>query len=146
MYNVTKSKEEQAKFKTQKEVDKNELIPVLSAFGGIGIYKKQLFQEDSSIKYTTFITNDLIILYINLLTNNNFDDNLLKRIENPCEKFAGGKEVFYNKNNKQHKIYLKNNCGYDNIVICEHVSINISLYLKGKKLMINPKMIYHWTY
>lgn len=126
--------------------DKNEFIPVISAFGGIGIYKKELFKENRNLRYTTVITNDIINFYTNILINNNIDENLMKIIESPCVKFPGGKETFYLKNGETKKIYWKNNCGYDNIVICEHLSINVFLFLIGKRLMINPKMVYIWTH
>jgi len=124
-------------------IDKKELIPIISAFGGIGIYKKELFKD---LRYTTVITEDVINFYTSILINNDIDQKLLKIIEEPCDKFPGGKESYYNKNGITKKIYFKNNSGYDNIVICEHLSVNMSLFMKGKRLMINPKMVYVWTH
>jgi hypothetical protein len=49
------------------------------------------------------------------------------------------------KDNEEHTMYWKNNSGYDNVVVREHVSVNIALFMKGHRLRINPRMIYLWS-
>jgi hypothetical protein len=121
-----------------------ELKCVVSAFGGIGIYKKTLFSDD--IKYSCIVTEQIIAYYTRLLCNTkNIDENLLKIIEEPCPKFPGGYATSYIKDNEKYTIYWKNNSGYDNVVVCEHVSVNVALFMKEYRLRINPKMIYLWS-
>ncbi len=117
-----------------------ELKSIVSAFGGIGIYKKSLFTDD--IQYSCTVTEPIISYYTTLLSNKiNMDEKLLKIISEPCPKFPGGYTTSY----EEHTIYWKNNSGYDNVVVCEHVSVNIALFMKGYRLRINPKMIYLWS-
>lgn len=119
-----------------------ELIPVVSAFGGIGIYKKHLYND---LKYDHLVTEDIKQHYTNLLSSPDFSDNLLQIISSPCSKFDGGFTTSYYKNNEKMNIYWKNNSGYDNVIVCEHVALNVSLFMRGYRLLINPKMTYFWT-
>ena len=120
------------------------LLPVVSAFGGIGIYKKTLFTDD--IQYSCIVTEPIISYYTSILSNpKNIDEKLLKMITEPCPKFPGGYTTSYIKDNEEHTMYWKNNSGYDNVVVCEHVSVNIALFMKGHRLRINPRMIYLWS-
>jgi hypothetical protein len=120
------------------------LKTVVSAFGGIGIYKKSLFTDD--IQYGCLVTEQIISYYTTILSNTmRIDDLMLKIIAEPCPKFPGGYKTYFKYNNKYHTIHWKNNSGYDNVVLCEHVSVNIPLFFKGYRLRINPKMTYRWT-
>ena len=113
------------------------LIPVYSAFNGIGIYKKKLFKN---LKYNFLVNEQVKLFYTNLIKEqfkNNPNDELIKIIENKCNYYPTG---FKNENSN---IFWKANSGYNMPIICEHVSVNLALYNYGYKLFINPKMIYH---
>jgi hypothetical protein len=119
------------------------LKTVVSAFGGIGIYIKSLFTDD--IQYGCLVTEQIISYYTTILSNTmRIDDFMLKIIAEPCPKFPGGYKTYFKYNNKYHTIHWKNNSGYNNVVLCEHVSVNIPLFFKGYRLRINPKMTYRW--
>jgi hypothetical protein len=116
----------------------NNLIPVYSAFGGLGIYKKILFKH---YKFD-FIVNDTIkevyrkIIYHN---RNKLQPQLLNIIQNPDKKFI------YGFKDEKFDIFWKSNSGYNKPVVCEHVAFNFSLINDGFKVFINPKMIFYNT-
>jgi len=109
------------------------LIPVYSAFNGIGIYKKELFKK---FRYDFLVNNEVKQVYRKLVEN--VDSNETRQIiENKCNKFPNGYKDEYT------SIFWKSNSGYDMPVICEHVALNFAIYNHGYKLFINPRMIYH---
>ena len=127
-------------------VGNNDLIPIISGFGGIGIFKKDIFNK---YNYDCIVSDSIIKYYSNLLNKVNIDKHLDEVISNPCKKFPGGYKSLYKikkEGNEEIKwIHWKNNCGYDNVIICEHVHLNLTLINDGYKLFINPKMIYIWN-
>ena len=118
------------------------MIPIISGFGGIGIFKKDIFNK---FNYDCIVNNSVIDYYTNLLSEVNIDKNLEEIISNQCNKFPGGYKSLYKKDGEVKWIHWKYNSGYDNIVICEHVYLNLTLVNNGYKLFINPKMIYIWN-
>lgn len=111
----------------------NELIPVVSAFGGIGIFKKQIFQN---FRYDCIVNDEVKKYYRQYLDKNNLDNETERIISNECKKFAGGhKDELYD-------IYWKCNSGYDNVVVCEHVCINMALHNAGYRIFILPCLLY----
>ena len=112
----------------------NNLIPVYSAFGGLGIYKKEIFKEH---KFYFKVNNYVKEIYSLLLKNSTIDERLLNIIKNEDIKFPGGIK------DEESEIYWKANSGYDGPVVCEHVVLNFELLSQGYKLFINPKMMYH---
>lgn len=114
-------------------INSDDLIPVFSAFGGIGIYKKKVFDEDS---FGYLLTDDIKIFYNNLISHNKekIENTTLTAITNPCKTTRNG----FSENG----LFWKHNSGFNDIVVCEHVVLNISLLNKGYKIFINPKMIY----
>ena len=111
----------------------NELIPVYSAFNGIGIYKKDIFKK---YKYDFIVNDDVKQFYRNYLQNNDISNTIMHNIQNKCNKFP------YGNKDELTDIFWKSNSGYDNLVVCEHVPLNFALYNNGYKLFINPNMIY----
>lgn len=111
----------------------DKLVPVYSAFNGIGIYKKEIFQK---YKYDFLVNDSIKRFYRKYIKNNQLDDTLLKIVENGCEKYKNGYK------DEESDIYWKSNSGYDKPITCEHVSLNFALYNDGYRLFINPKMIY----
>lgn len=110
-----------------------QLIPVYSAFNGLGIYKKNIFKDN---KYDCIITDDVKTLARKIIDHPEFEKYKL-RIYSKCHKFRSGGH----RDNKTH-IYWKSNSGYNKPVVCEHVCLHSSLIVKNYKLMINPNMEY----
>ena len=104
------------------------LIPVCSAFGGIGIFKKEIFQKH---RYDCIVNPAVKTFYKSIISKSEIYKEL---IENPDTKFPNG----YMEEN----IFWKSNSGYDKPVVCEHVCLNLDLYNNGYKMFINPKMVY----
>ncbi len=122
--------------------DENHLIPVISAFGGIGIFKKEVFNE---CRYASLIDESITNFYHNLLSNlpdNAIPPEIVTLFENPCNKFSGGFITTYKRNDNLYNLYWKNCSGYDKPCLCEHTYLNINLVSKGYKLFINPKLYY----
>jgi hypothetical protein len=111
----------------------NDLIPVYSAFNGIGIYKKDLYTK---YKYDFIVNDDIKKFYRNYLINHSISDNTMNIIKNKCNKFP------YGYKDEMGTIFWKSNSGYDNTVVCEHVPLNFALFNDGYKLFINPNMVY----
>lgn len=111
----------------------NNLIPVYSAFGGLGIYKKEIFKDN---RFYFKVNNYVKEIYSSLLKNSKIDERLLNIIKNQDTKFPGGIK------DEESGIYWKANSGYDGPVVCEHVVLNFQLISQGYKIFVNPKMMY----
>ena len=111
-----------------------DFIPVYSAFGGIGIFKKSIFTHN---KYDCMVNEDVKTFYKKYLKLNPTEDNILKIIYNPDVKFKNG----YKDNESD--IFWKSNSGYDKPVVCEHVTLNLKLCNEGFRIFINPILIYY---
>jgi hypothetical protein len=111
-----------------------EIVPVYSAFNGIGIYKKDIFKH---YKYDYIVNDDMKQFYRNYLKNNTISDNIMNSIQTKCNKFP------YGYKDEESTIFWKSNSGYDKPVVCEHIPLNFALYNNGYKLCINPTMIYN---
>jgi hypothetical protein len=115
-------------------IPNNNLIPVYSAFNGIGIYKKHLLEK---YNYDFVVNDEVKTFYKKYMNTNNISVVHTEIIKNPCSKFPFGVT--------DENIFWKSNSGYKGLVICEHVPLNIAIYNNNHKLFINPKMIYHWS-
>ena len=111
----------------------NKLIPVYSAFNGIGIYKKELFKEN---RYDCMINEDVKALTREFMNHSEFY-RYQARMYAKCQKFRSGGH-----RDDKSNIYWKSNSGYNRPVVCEHVCLNSALIRKNYRLMINPKMSY----
>jgi len=112
----------------------NTLIPVYSAFGGIGIYKKDIFMHH---RFDFILNNAVEQCYKNIIKKYNFNDTILNDISKKDKKFPIG--IYDEENN----IFWKSNSGYNGVVICEHVALNFDLINNGYKIFINPNIIYN---
>jgi hypothetical protein len=115
--------------------ESNELVPVYSAFNGIGVYDKDVF---TAFQYDALITPATKAVYKQIADLHPNAYALLKPIlQNECSKFYGGERT--------PEFYWKNNSGYDKPVICEHVAFNFALFQAGYEIVINPRMLYWWN-
>ena len=112
----------------------NDLIPVYSAFNGIGIYKKDIFKK---FKYDFLVNDHVKQFYRKYLQDNVITDTNKKIIQSKCNKFP------YGIKDELTDIFWKSNSGYKDLVVCEHLPLNFALYNNGYKLFINPKMFYY---
>jgi hypothetical protein len=112
---------------------KGGLIPVYSAFGGIGIYKKEIFQKYT---YDCIVNEQVELFYNNYIRENPLTIDMKKIIENADKKFPNGYK------SKNSSIFWKANSGYNKPVVCEHVCLNLALINAGYRIFINPLMIY----
>jgi hypothetical protein len=116
------------------EVTGEDLVPVYSAFNGIGIYKKALLEQH---KYDFVVNKDVKTFYRNYIKIHSVTNLNRIFIENPCIKHP------LSCKDEQSEIVWKSNSGYKGFVVCEHVPLNFALYNKGYKLFINPSMLYY---
>jgi len=112
---------------------KGKLIPVYSAFGGIGIYKKELFKKH---RFDCMVNDQIELFYDKFLRENSLRKDIKKIIETPDKKFPSGYK------SAKSCIFWKANSGYNAPVVCEHVCFNLALINDGYKIFINPLMIY----
>ena len=61
----------------------NNLIPVYSAFGGLGIYKKEIFKDH---RFYFKVNNYVKEMYLSLLKNSTIDERLIQIIKNEDTK------------------------------------------------------------
>ena len=116
------------------QLNSNQLIPVYSAFGGIGIFKKNIYKK---YRYDFIINDNVKYFYRKFLNETKVDNNINEIIKRSDNTFPYG---FIDETNSN--IFWKSNSGYNNVVVCEHVCLNLELYNNGYKIYINPNMIY----
>ncbi len=115
----------------EKNTQKQDLIPVLSAFNGIGIFKKDIFKQFS---YHYLITDDVKHIYRNYIHSETY-----KKYQYNIEHH----DTYASKNEKD----TKSNIVWkyresDKPIVCEHVPLNFSLIKHHYKIYINPYMTY----
>jgi hypothetical protein len=102
---------------------------VISAFGGIAIYKAEAIKGCS---YSADVTEELHEYYTNLP----IVDSKPQTHYNGC-----GLGLYL----KDSKIFYKNNSGYNYPVCAEHVNFNLAIRKKGfTKMFICPFLYYYW--
>jgi hypothetical protein len=111
------------------------LYPVYSAFGGLGIYKREAVRGCS---YTGTVTPDLELLTQRLIA--------LKGLEHPqiaqyAHRDSADLEVVRLSTDPSSIKWILNSGGHAFPVCCEHVTLHASMILHGhNKLFINPRM------
>lgn len=113
----------------------NDLVPVYSAFNGIGVYAREVF---TSHYFDALLTSAVKMVYEKIAAEHPTVYTKYKKIlQGTCPKFIGGE--------RDELFYWKNNSGYDKPVVCEHVAYNFALLNDGCEIMINPRMLYWWS-
>ena len=115
--------------------DSSVLVPVYSAFNGIGVYDKEVF---IAFKFDALLNDEVKTAY-KKITSIHADvyEQFKPIIQKECDKFSGGEITS--------DFYWKNNSGYNKPVICEHVAFNFALFNAGYDICINPRMLYWWN-
>ena len=110
------------------------LVPVYSAFNGIGVYAREVF---TSHFFDALLTPAVKTIYEKIAADHPVAYNKYHRIlQGTCPKYSGGE--------RDELFYWKNNSGYDKPLICEHVAYNFALLKDGCEIAINPRMLYAW--
>ena len=118
------------------KIDTNsaDLVPVYSAFNGIGVYTKTAFTatrfDASLIPETKAVYKKLAMKHAAIY------EKYKSLIQNECSKFYGGES--------EPDFFWKNNSGYNKPVVCEHVAFNFTLINAGYEIYINPRMVFWW--
>jgi len=112
-------------------------LPVLSAFGGLGIYKSSCIH---GLRYSAIPTQDLHILNQRIMKENP-DHLYVKKVkEKPTTHIQGVSQGIYLFDKE---LFYRNCSGYNFPVICEHVPFHASMIARGyDKLFILPPLIY----
>lgn len=106
-------------------------IPVISAFGGIAIYRGDVFQ---GCRYSADVTDELHEFYLT--------KQLPESNNNPVKHHEGILLGCYLKDNK---IFYRNNSGYNYPVCAEHVNFHLQIRKKGfTNMFICPFLYYYW--
>lgn len=103
------------------------LIPVYSAFGGLGIYKRT-----SIIKctYAALPCSELELLLNDIIHRKPIKSKYIR---------------YYLKKTNPLKINFINNSGYDKPVVCEHVIFHAKMAANGfNKIFVNPNMVFYY--
>jgi len=112
-------------------------IPVLSAFGGLGIYKSSCIR---GLRYSAVPTQDLHTLNQRIIREHP-DHLYVKKVkEKPTTHIQGVSQGIYLFDKE---LFYRNCSGYNFPVICEHVPFHASMIARGyDKLFILPPLLY----
>ena len=110
----------------------NNFQEVDSAFNGIGIYKKEIFDK----LYFDFIVNEDVKKFYRSKMNEEYYQKIKNVIENNRKFHQKGYK------DKNSNIHYKINSGYDNVVICEHVCLNFAAKNLGYRIFVSNKLKY----
>ena len=112
-------------------------IPVLSAFGGLGIYKSTCIR---GLRYSAIPTQDLHTLNLRIMKENP-DHLYVKKVkEKPTTHIQGVSQGIYLFDKE---LFYRNCSGYNFPVICEHVPFHAAMIVRGyDKLFVLPPLLY----
>jgi hypothetical protein len=114
-------------------------IPVYSAFGGLGIYKRGSLLN---VSYSGTVTADLKEYYNKIINDFSSIDHL---------KRYGFLKLNRKKNNKEEFFFRPNTLwessrNYQEVTCCEHLPFHASMWKEGHgKFYVNPKMVIEYT-
>ena len=112
-------------------------IPVLSAFGGLGIYKSICIR---GLRYSATPTQDLHTLNLRIMKENPDHIYVKKVKEKPTTHIQGASQGIYLFDKE---LFYRNCSGYNFPVICEHVPFHAAMIARGyDKLFVLPPLIY----
>ena len=112
-------------------------ISVLSAFGGLGIYKSICIR---GLRYSATPTQDLHTLNLRIMKENPDHIYVKKVKEKPTTHIQGASQGIYLFDKE---LFYRNCSGYNFPVICEHVPFHASMIARGyDKLFVLPPLIY----
>ena len=112
-------------------------IPVLSAFGGLGIYKSTCIR---GLRYSAIPTEDLHTLNLKIMKENPNHLYVKKVKETPTTHIQGVSQGIYLFDKE---LFYRNCSGYNFPVLCEHVPFHAAMIARGyDKLFVLPPLLY----
>ena len=113
-------------------------IPVLSAFGGIGIYRASCIR---GLRYKGTITDDVHSVFSNFCAKNPNHPWVQEVKKKPTTHLDGALLGIYLYDKS---LFYKNNSGYNYPVICEHVPFHCAMISRGhSRLFVEPSLLYY---
>lgn len=117
-------------------------FPVVSAFGGIGIYKASCIR---GLRYTGTLTKDVHSVFTQFCRDHPDHPWVQQVLTKPTTHLDGALLGIYLFDTK---LFYKNNSGYNYPVICEHVPFHCAMICRGhSRLFVEPSLLYysdHW--
>jgi hypothetical protein len=117
-------------------------IPVISAFGGIGVYRASAIR---GLRYSGVVTEDVHKVYSNFCKqypSHPWVQLVKQKPETHIEGALMGIYLF------DTSLFYRNNSGYNYPVICEHVPFHCAMINRGaSRLFVDPSLVYvsdHW--
>ncbi len=112
-------------------------IPVLSAFGGIGIYRASAIR---GLRYAGHVTQDVHKVFSEVCLQHPTHPWVKKVKEKPVTHLEGALQGVYLFDKE---LFYKNNSGYNYPVICEHVPFHCAMINRGaSRLFVEPSLLY----
>ena len=112
-------------------------IPVLSAFGGIGVYRASAVR---GLRYSGVVTEDVHKVYTNFCRQNPSHPWVQRVNQKPVTHIEGALMGVYLFDTK---LFYRNNSGYNYPVICEHVPFHCAMINRGaSRLFVEPSLLY----
>jgi hypothetical protein len=112
-------------------------IPVLSAFGGIGVYRASAIR---GLRYSGVVTEDVHTVYTNFCKQYPTHPWVQRIHQKPITHIEGALMGVYLFDNK---LFYRNNSGYNYPVICEHVPFHCAMISRGaSRLFVDPSLVY----
>jgi hypothetical protein len=134
----------QKKFHPQINVRLNEtqeLIPVYSAFNGMGIYKLPSIKD---CRYSGVVTKDYETYVKNVIASDPQNPSVKYYLKSKKQTHYDGALIgmyIHEKPDKNADIFFRCSNGYNYPILTEHVPFHMSMRLRGHdKLFINPRM------
>lgn len=125
--------------------DTDTLFPVLSAFAGMGLYRKQLFVDRN---YSCIVTEEMEKYYSmhwSAITAAMPRDALPLLNDSVSTWLYSGAIIGGKSSSRIKDLFWKINSGYlGNVLVCEHVTMHISMALEGKRMFIYSPMKFYW--
>jgi glycosyltransferase involved in cell wall biosynthesis len=119
-----------------------DLVPVVSAFGGLAIYRgKSIVWK----RYSAFPTKEMDDFYIQFLLQNpghRLTEKVLV-LQNAVETHKDGSllGIYLHHSREAGGLFYWNCCGYNWPIVCEHIPFHMSMILDGKgKLFVDPSL------
>lgn len=131
-------------WKTIKNIEITERMPVISAFGGLGIYKGYCLKHNS---YSAIPTKSLDQLYKSIMSQSGYIQPIPETHHNGALMgmylFGEGPYDTSHSLNPQDIFYV-NNSGYNFPVVCEHSTLHATMIMRGQgRLFIDPDQRYY---
>jgi hypothetical protein len=128
-------------WETLPQIKITERTPVVSAFGGLAIYRGYCLKHNS---YSVLPTKDLDRLYKSILPESE------KQVETHYKGSLLGAYLFgegpydASRSLNPSDIFYRNNSGYNFPVVCEHGTFHATMTMRGQgRFFIDPELLYY---